>query len=437
MNKSFSKALFWHRRDLRFDDNAGLYKALTQAAEVVPVFIFDTTILQHLPQLDLRVQFIHNAISALKEHYRSLGSDLLVLHGDPTILIPEFAKKMQAEAVFTNRDYEPAAINRDKQVGELLSTLKIEFIGAKDQVVFEKTEVVKDDGLPYTVFTPYSKKWLAKLNPFYLKSYPNKKYATRLKPYANPEQLITLEELGFESNPSFVFPALEISEKIIQSYAETRDIPSINGTSRLSVHLRFGTISIRKLAQVALAKNQKFLGELIWRDFYQMILFHFPNSPEHAIKPAYDKIKWLFDEDLFSAWCNGKTGYPLVDAGMRELNETGFMHNRVRMVVASFLCKHLLHDWRLGERYFALKLLDYDLASNVGGWQWAAGSGCDAAPYFRIFNPTSQQERFDPDFKYIKRWVPEFGTHLYPRPIVEHKVARERTLTSYKKALSE
>lgn len=436
MKQTFSKALFWHRRDLRNVDNAGLYKALTQSEQVIPVFIFDTTILQHLPQDDLRVTFIYKAIQELKQSYVQLGSDLTVVFGDPIQEIPKLAVKYGTEVVFTNRDYEPTAISRDKQVAENLATNSIAFMGAKDHVIFEKSEICKDDKTPYTVFTPYSKKWLNTLNPFFLKPYPTEKYFKKLIQIKTPSILIPLNDMGFKATINPDFPSDQFPIDIIKNYTETRDIPAIAGTSRLSVHLRFGTISIRALAQVALDTNTKFLGELIWRDFYQMILFHFPNSPHQAIKPAYDKIPWVYDEKLYACWCQGKTGYPLVDAGMRELNATGFMHNRVRMVVASFFTKHLLHDWRLGERYFALKLLDFDLASNVGGWQWAAGSGCDAAPYFRIFNPTSQQERFDPDFTYIKKWVPEYGTSHYTKPIVDHKLARENTLAVYKNALN-
>lgn len=429
-------AIFWHRRDLRIHDNAALYKSLKRGYQVQPVFIFDTTILDSLPKNDQRVRFIHKAITELKNHYLKLGADLLVKVGDPVDVIPELVKELTAQAVFTNRDYEPRAIQRDKKVSELLSKLDCEFIGAKDQVIFEKSEIVKGDGLPYTVYTPYSKRWKEKLNDFYLKAYPVEKYTSNLRK-SKASALPMLKDLGFIDSKEQDFPSNAIPEKIIKNYHETRDIPSILGTSRLSVHLRFGTISIRELALVALKKNEKYLNELIWRDFYQMILFHFPYIVDGAFKKNYDKIQWEFDEKQWQAWCEGKTGYPLVDAGMRELNQTGFMHNRVRMVVASFLTKHLLHDWRLGEHYFAEKLLDFDLASNIGGWQWAMGGGNDAAPYFRVFNPTSQQEKFDPKFEYIKKWVPEFGTDAYPKPIVEHVFARNRVLERYKKALSE
>ena len=430
------KAIFWHRRDLRVTDNAGLYKALKSGHQVQPLFIFDTTILGSLPQNDQRVRFIHEWILKLQESYLKLGSDLLVKVGDPAEIIPALVTELSAKAVFTNRDYEPNAIARDKKVGEKLTQLNCEFVGAKDQVIFEKSEIVKGDLLPYTVYTPYSKRWKEKLNDFYLKAYPVEKYTSNLVK-GETSTIPTLKDLGFTNEEIHGFPSENFPEAIISNYHETRDLPYVPGTSRLSVHLRFGTISIRELAKVALAKNEKYLNELIWRDFYQMILFHFPYILDGAFKKNYDKITWEFDQVQWQAWCEGRTGYPMVDAGMRELNETGFMHNRVRMVVASFLTKHLLHDWRLGERYFAEKLLDFDLASNIGGWQWAMGGGNDAAPYFRVFNPTSQQQKFDPKFEYIKRWVPEFGTDAYPEPIVEHTFARNRVLERYKHALNE
>ncbi|MFM6946824.1 MAG: cryptochrome/photolyase family protein [Flavobacteriales bacterium] len=429
-----STALFWHRRDLRIHDNAGLYKALCNHSEVHVVFIFDTTILQHLPKNDQRVLFIYQQVEELQKAYQALGSDLTVLYGDPKKMIPELATELNVSCVYANRDYELSAIARDQHIFEMLQQKSIDFKGAKDQVIFEKSEVVKDDGKPYTIYTPYARKWKAKLNDFYLKSYPTEKYLHHLaqKPTST---LLSLTSMGFLAEQTQTFPHSKTPIDILQKYHLQRDTPSIAGTSRLSLHLRFGTISLRKLAREALQTNEKYLNELIWRDFYQMILFHFPQTTDSAFKPAYDKIVWENNEKDFHAWCKGQTGYPLVDAGMRELNATGFMHNRVRMVVASFLTKHLLIDWRWGERYFAEKLLDFELASNIGGWQWAAGSGCDAAPYFRVFNPEAQQKKFDPQFKYIKKWVPEFGTDQYAKPIVEHKFARERILTRFKTAL--
>jgi deoxyribodipyrimidine photo-lyase len=427
-------AIFWHRRDLRISDNAGLFKALKGELPVQPIFIFDETILAHLAPSDQRVLFIYREIERLKEEYAALGANLLVLHGNPLQLLPQLVEKLNAKAVYANRDYEPYALQRDHTIFTELERLDCAFLGAKDHVIFEKNEVMKADGTPYTVFTPYSRKWKEKCRSFYLEEYPVENYLSRLH-QAPPTSLLSLEELGFSSVALFPVPPREFPRDTIAKYTETRDIPSILGTSRLSVHLRFGTISIRQLAREAVASNETYLNELIWRDFYQMILFHFPHSVNHSFKKQYDGIEWEHNEAHFQAWCEGKTGYPLVDAGMRELNATGFMHNRVRMIVASFLTKHLLLDWRLGERYFAEKLMDFELASNVGGWQWAASTGCDAVPYFRIFNPSSQQEKFDKNSSYIKQWIPEFGKEEYAKPIIEHKFARERVLTRYKKAL--
>ncbi|MEY3099841.1 MAG: hypothetical protein RIS63_736 [Bacteroidota bacterium] len=429
-----STALFWHRRDLRIHDNAGLYKALEQSSKVIPVFIFDCTILDLLPKNDQRVLFIHQELNKMKQAYRSLGSDMVVLYGDPKVDIPNLAFKYNANAVYTNRDYEPNAIARDQLLFEKLQAAQIAFIGAKDQVIFEKNEVTKDDGLPYTIYSPYARKWKAKLSAEHFKAFQTEKYTERLHQFET-EALITLQKMGFEQHQIQSFPQNTTPSAIIKKYHEQRDLPAVLGTSRLSLHLRFGTISIRALAKEALALNEKYLNELIWRDFYQMILFHFPQTVSNAFKAPYDRIVWENNETQFKAWCEGKTGYPMVDAGMRELNETGFMHNRVRMVVASFLTKHLLIDWRWGERYFAEKLLDFELASNIGGWQWAAGCGCDAAPYFRVFNPEAQQKKFDPKFEYIQKWIPEFGTPTYPKPIVDHRMARERVLDRFKTAL--
>ena len=430
-------ALFWHRRDLRIDDNKGLFDALKQNEIVHPIFIFDKSILDKLPNNDQRILFIHQEIESLKKNYQNLGSDLWVYYGEPSEIIPKIAQELNCSSVYFNNDYEPYALQRDEEIQVSLNKIKIEFIGKKDHVIFEKNEVLKDDGKPYTIFTPYSRKWKANLKEEDLREYSIEKYSGNLVQKQQGEALITLEEMGFESKVLHDFPDRIAKNEILKNYHLSRNFPAVKGTSKLSLHLRFGTISIRKLALIAREQNETYLNELIWRDFYQMIIFHFPKSAENSFKAQYDKIIWEKNEVHFDSWCTGKTGYPIVDAGMRELNATGFMHNRVRMVVASFLTKHLLLDWRLGAAYFAEKLLDFELASNTGGWQWAAGCGCDAAPYFRVFNPQAQQEKFDKSLEYIKKWVPEYGTSSYPEPIIEHKFARERILQRFKSALNE
>ncbi len=422
--------VFWFRRDLRLQDNAGLYNALKENNNVVPIFIFDTQILDKLEDKnDLRVNFIHQSLTTIQHQLIEWGSSLLVLHGNPI----ELFQNIQPKAVYTNHDYEPYALRRDSQVKEILEKKGVAFRTFKDQVIFEKSEVVKDDGLPYTIFTPYSRKWKAALTEQAYHSFASEKWHSHFK-QVSPQPMPTLSDIGFQET-AFAFPERMVKQSIIEKYDQLRNFPAIAGTTKLSVHLRFGTVSIRKLVQIALKKNETWLNELIWRDFYHMILWHFPRVETKAFKPAYDKIEWRNNEKEFAAWCEGRTGYPIVDAGMRELNQTGFMHNRVRMIVASFLTKHLLIDWRWGEAYFAKKLLDFDLAANNGGWQWAASSGCDAAPYFRVFSPQLQTEKFDPDLKYIKHWVPELGTSSYPKPIVDHKIARDRVLKVYKEAL--
>lgn len=426
--------IFWFRRDLRLNDNAGLYYSLKEGKPVIPVFIFDRNILDELEdRKDARVEFIHKSLMEIQELLVNLGSTLDVRYGYPVQIWEDLIKDYEVEAVFTNTDYEPYASTRDTEIKKLLSAKNIRFNSFKDQVIFEKKEVVKDDQLPYTVFTPYSKKWKAALTDFFLSSYPNEKYALNF--YRQDQLRIPeLEEMNF-SRTGLSFPDQKWNKKLISHYKENRDIPSIEGTSRLSVHLRFGTISIRELAKDIFDVSETFLNELIWREFYQMILWHFPHVVGKSFKPEYDKINWRNDEKEFELWCKGMTGYPIVDAGMRQLNETGYMHNRVRMIVASFLTKHLLIDWRWGEAYFAKKLLDYDLAANNGGWQWAAGTGCDAAPYFRIFNPYIQTKKFDPELKYIRKWVPEFEEFVYPKSIVDHEFARKRCLEVYTKSL--
>lgn len=427
--------IIWFRRDLRLQDNAALYHALKDDNAVVPIFIFDTNILDDLEdKQDRRVEFIHTALEEMQQQLTALGSTLEVYYGKPLDVYTSLLKKYAIEKVFTNKDYEQYAIDRDAAMASLLREHGATLYTYKDQVIFEKDEVVKDDRTPYTVFTPYSKKWKALLNDFYLKSYPAEKYFDNFYKQS-PVAIPTLPEVGFEKT-GVPLPSKEIRTDILRHYKEQRDYPAIHGTSRLSVHLRFGTISIRELAAMAIDTSETYLNELIWRDFYQMILWHFPHVRKgESFRKEYDHIKWRNNEKEFNAWCEGQTGYPIVDAGMRELNETGFMHNRVRMIVASFLTKHLLIDWRWGEAYFAKKLLDYDYAANNGGWQWAAGSGCDAAPYFRVFNPTLQTQKFDKDLEYIRRWVLEFESSNYARPIVEHEFARKRCLQVYSAAL--
>ena len=429
-------SIFWFRRDLRLEDNAGLWKALKSGYPVVPIFIFDKNILNKLQdKTDARVSFLHNRLTEIQGQLKKLGSSLQVVHGTPLETMEELSKQYEVKQVFLNRDYEPYARERDEQVFNFWKDKGVEVIGAKDHVIFEKNEVVKADGTPYLVFSPYGKAWRKKLTEFHSKAYPTMLYGENfLKQTQQP--IPSLQEMGFEPT-SIELPSSTIDESIIKTYDATRNFPSNQrGTTRLGMHLRFGSISVRSLLRKGLAGNDTFVNELIWRDFFQMALYYFPNSREKAIKPKYDLIPWETNMDHYQAWCEGRTGYPIVDAGMRELNTTGYMHNRVRMIVASFLTKHLLIDWRLGERYFAEKLLDFDLASNIGGWQWASGSGLDAAPYFRVFNPTSQLEKFDKQLKYVKRWVPEYGTSKYPEPIVEHKWARERCLDRFKTALA-
>jgi deoxyribodipyrimidine photo-lyase len=432
MNASVS--LFWFRRDFRLEDNAGLYQALKGEHHVVPIFIFDRNILDKLEdKKDARVQFIHQEIARLKSELAKYGSDLTVKYGKPEEEFRRLIDQYQVKAVFTNNDYEPYARDRDQRIEKMLNENGIEFKGFKDHVFFEKSEVVKDDGDPYVVYTPYSKTWLSHFDKEFIPHYDTKKYFDRFFQYT-ADEMPSLQDMGFEKFP-FEYPSREVETDIVDAYDKKRDIPSIRGTSRLSLHLRFGTVSIRHLVGIAAKRNEVWLKELIWRDFYQAIIWHFPHSEKDSFRSKYDAIPWRNNEEEFEAWCQGKTGYPIVDAGMRELNETGFMHNRVRMITASFLTKHLLIDWRWGEAYFAKKLLDYESASNVGGWQWASGSGVDAAPYFRVFNPELQTKKFDPDLRYIRRWVPEFQDLSY-KPIVEHKMARKRAIDTYKEALS-
>jgi deoxyribodipyrimidine photo-lyase len=435
MDKNSPVSVFWFRRDLRIEDNAGLYHALKSGNSVLPLFIFDKDILDKLEDKDdARVTFIYKAIEGINAECKKHKSSLLVVYDHPKQAWETLIKQYNIAAVYTNHDYEPYAKLRDDGIKDLLAKYDIAFKTYKDQVIFEKDEVTKDDGKPYTVYTPYKNKWYQKLKPFYLKAYPTEKYIKNLLKFKAPK-LPALKEMGFVES-KIDYPEKEYKE-VIADYAENRDFPAVTGTSHIGVHLRFGTVSIRRCARDAYKSPEKtWLNELIWREFYMMILYHFPQTVDHAFRPEYDRIEWINDEDEFEAWCKGETGFPMVDAGMRELNTTGYMHNRVRMVVASFLSKHLLIDWRWGERYFASKLLDYEMASNVGGWQWAAGSGTDAAPYFRIFNPDAQLKRFDPKLEYVKKWVPEYADFSkYPKPIIDHAFARERCLKAFKAAL--
>lgn len=432
-----SCSLFWFRRDLRLEDNAGLYHALRENKAVIPVFIFDTEILSQLDDPnDRRVDFIHQAISDLQKKLTAAGSSLQVFHGKPEAAFNHWLKQYKVKDVYTNHDYEPAARERDARIQRLLVEHGLELKTFKDQCIFEKNEVLKDNGEPYTVFTPYSNKWRKTLTDFHYKSYPVENYVGHfLKSQA--AAIPSLKELGFQETGIRLNTKVWVSDELLLNYKDRRDFPALPGTSRLSMYLRFGVLSIRQLLAQALPLSATWVNELIWRDFYMMILWHFPHSANRAFKKEYDHIPWRNNEKEFEAWCAGRTGFPIVDAGMRELNTTGFMHNRVRMIVSSFLVKDLLVDWRWGEAYFARKLNDYDLSANVGGWQWAAGSGCDAAPYFRVFNPTEQQKKFDPELQYIRKWIPELDSSDYPDPIVDHKTARERALSVYKKALAD
>ncbi|WP_089896827.1 cryptochrome/photolyase family protein [Chitinophaga arvensicola] len=427
-------SLCWLRRDLRLEDQAALYYALRAGNPVVPVFVFDTNILDDLEdKQDRRLTFIHAVLEEMQAQLQQKGASLDVFHGTPEAAFTHWTSKYNVTAVYTNHDYEPYAKQRDALIAKQLSKKDISFHSYKDQVILEKNEVLKDNGEPYTIFTPYSRKWYDTLTFFHLKPYPVKKYEQHLFKQS-PVKIPSLKTMGFTAGEKH-FPAKELQEALIKHYDTTRDFPAVEGTSRLGLHLRFGTISIRALMQQAMQLNATFAKELIWREFYQMILWHFPHVVGHAFKKEYDKIEWRNNTKEFDKWCKGETGYPIVDAGMRELNTTGFMHNRVRMITASFLTKHLLIDWRWGEAYFAAKLLDYDLAANNGGWQWAAGSGCDAAPYFRVFNPTLQTQKFDKDLQYIRKWVPEFEGFDYAKPVVVHEEARKRALEVYGKAL--
>lgn len=425
--------IFWFRRDLRLEDNVALYHALSSDVAVLPIFIFDDSILSQLENNDHRVNFIHDLLNKIQNQLQEKGKSLAIFNGKPVEVFQKLLSENKIATVYTNHDYEPYARKRDKELNEIFKLHATEFKTSKDQVIFEKSEVTKDDSSPYVVYTPYSKKWKENFSKIKLHHYNSEDYLENIVDHSYP--FLSLADIGFTES-EIKIPTYTISSSLIDKYEETRNFPSVKGTSLIGAYLRFGAVSIRKMVVEALKSNyETFLKELIWREFFMQILWHFPHTINKSFREKYDAIVWENKEELFQKWCQGKTGYPFVDAGMRELNKTGFMHNRVRMITASFLCKHLLIDWRWGETYFAQKLFDYEQSSNVGNWQWAAGSGVDAAPYFRIFNPTEQIKKFDKDLKYIKKWIPELETKFYPEPIVEHKMARERCLKVYKEAV--
>ncbi|SDS64241.1 deoxyribodipyrimidine photo-lyase [Gillisia sp. Hel1_33_143] len=428
-------SIFWFRRDLRLDDNVGLLESLKGDLRVLPIFIFDSEILEKLPEDDARVTFIFNTLQDMRKELQEVDSSLAMYHGKPIDIFEDLLEKYDVAKVVTNRDYEPYAKERDKEIQDLLKKHEIDFETYKDQVFFEKDEVVKSDGDPYVVYTPYMKLWKETFKKTDLTIHYTSQYLNNFIKNSRLPNL-SLKDIGFKKS-NIEVPEYDVTPTLIQNYEATRNYPAKDATSRLGPHLRFGTVSVRKMLKKAIAeKNEIFWQELIWREFFMQILWHFPNTVTDAFKAKYDRIEWRNNEDEFELWKHGKTGYPMVDAGMRQLNESGFMHNRVRMLVGSFLCKHLLIDWRWGEAYFAEKLLDYEMSSNVGNWQWVAGSGVDAAPYFRIFNPTTQIDDYDKDHKYLKQWIPEYGTDEYPEKMVDHKEARERALSTYKAAVS-
>ena len=425
--------IFWYRRDLRIQDNTALFQALQTGEKVLPIFIFDKNILEELPKDDARVTFISALLDDVNGVFKKHNRSLAVFYSTPGEVFKTLLSNHNITAVYANHDYEPYAHKRDTAIGKLLGEHNADFKTFKDQVIFEKDEITKDNGEPYVVYTPYSKRWLEKFNREGTKEYKIDITADTIATHKYP--YLSLKDIGFKESDVKPEP-YDVSCRLIDNYEGTRNFPATDGTSMLSPYLRFGAVSIREIVQQANAsKHPTFLKELIWREFFMQILWHYPHTVTKAFRPAYDNIKWRYDDEDFKTWCEGKTGFPIVDAGMRQLNATGFMHNRVRMVVASFFCKHLLLDWRKGEAYFAEKLFDYEQSSNVGNWQWAAGSGVDAAPYFRIFNPTEQTKKFDKDLKYIKKWVHEFDQLDYT-PMVDHKEARERALRVYKEGLN-
>jgi deoxyribodipyrimidine photo-lyase len=436
MNNSITEpiSIFWFRRDLRLYDNKGLFFALTAGNRVLPLFIFDTDILDQLDKDDARVEFIHQKIGEIQKYLQKLGKSIMVLYGKPLELFRKLKDDFTIAAVYANNDHEPYGLARDKMIEDLMRSHNIRFYTYTDHLLFEKNEVVKKSGDPYTVFTPYYNKCLVELNFRHTHHFESEKHLGNLVSLF-PLSYPSLREIGFILSGK-QFPSENIPDHIIENYHIHRDYPSKNGTSKAGIHLRFGTISIRRLFEKARLLSTIYTKELLWREFYAMILLHFPNVIQKAFKPTYDRIPWLNNVAEFEKWKSGNTGYPMVDAGMRQLKKTGFMHNRLRMVTASFLAKHLLIDWRWGEAWFAANLLDYELSSNNGGWQWSAGSGCDAAPYFRIFNPTEQQKKFDPDLIYIRKWLEDDPLYKNNKPMIDHGFARERCISIYKKALS-
>ncbi|CAM1334702.1 cryptochrome/photolyase family protein [Tenacibaculum aestuariivivum] len=423
-------AIFWFRRDLRLEDNVALFNALNSSNKVLPIFIFDEEILDKLPENDARVSFIYQTLEQLDTDLKAVGSSLLIKKGNPLEVLKTITSEFDISAVYTNKDYEPYALQRDAEICQFLKSKSIDFLSYKDQVIFEEAEVTKNDGLPYTVYTPYKNKWLQKFNA----EEDLKDFEINFDNFHQfTSEIPSLKSIGFNESSIKVQP-YNLSN--LTNYDEVRDFPFIDKTSYLSPYFRFGLVSVRKMVQFALKTNATFLNELIWREFFMQVLFHFPKVVTNNFKQKYDAVPWRNNEAEFKKWCKGETGYPMVDAGMRQLNKTGYMHNRVRMITAGFLCKHLLIDWRWGEAYFAEKLLDYDLSANNGNWQWAAGTGCDAAPYFRVFNPEAQLKKFDKDLQYIRKWIENFDELTYPQPMVEHKFARERAISTYKEALN-
>ena len=426
--------IFWFRRDLRLDDNHALFKALKSGYDVLPIFIFDSNITNKLNQNDHRLNYINNVLDGLNKRLSENKKKIYIYKGNPIEIISKLIIKLKIKEIYLNKDYEPYARDRDDKIEKLCVANNVSYNSFKDHVIFEEDQIVKKDGTPYVVYTPYSRKWIEKFQSNQLDSYPSE---LNLDCFVDSDKIREVNYLmDFEKN--IISPkTYNLNKDLIDKYEETRNFPALDSTSRIGVNLRFGTVSTRKIVKTSSQRsNNTFLKELIWREFFIQILWHFPHTTEKSFKDKYERIEWRNDMDDFKLWCDGKTGYPIVDAGMNQLNKTGFMHNRLRMVVGSFLCKHLLIDWRLGEKYFADKLFDYEQASNVGNWQWVAGCGVDAAPYFRIFNPEEQQKKFDKELQFIKKWIPNYDKDNYINKIVDHKFARERCLNTYKKALN-